>query len=148
MQTRTFIAGGAMLAVALAPSAASAKPKKPKPTKYCVPNSVGFDARGTFVSGSLSQTKGADTAKRGDDRYSGSIVVDVKKANHGAPKGEQAYTVTNARVRFHPSKDTEPSAGDRVKLSGKLTKVRGKKCANPGVSATTVRKLDIKAKKA
>jgi hypothetical protein len=146
MKIRNLIAGGALVAVALTPATAPAKPK-PKPTKYCVPKKVGFKARGTFVSGQLSQTKGADTARRGDDRYSGSIVVEVKKANHGAPKGEQAYTLENARVRFHPRKDTTPDAGDRVKLSGKLTRVKGKRCSNPGISATTVRKLDIKAKR-
>ena len=146
MTKLSFLAGGAILAVALTPAVAPAKPK-PKPTRYCVPKSVGFHARGKLVDSSLTQTKGEDTAKRRDDRYSGEITVDVKRANHGAPKGEQTYTLTNARVRFHPRRDTTPAPGDRVHVRGKLTRVRGKRCTNPGVVAQTVRKVDIKAKR-
>jgi hypothetical protein len=148
MRIKPIFVGGAILAsAALLPATAPAKPK-PSPTKYCTPHKVGFKARGTFVSGAVTQTAGADTAKRGDDRYSGQIVVDVKKANHGAPKGEQTYSFDNARVRFHPRSHTTPAAGDRVQVSGKLTKIQGKKCANTGISAVTVKKLDIRAKKA
>jgi hypothetical protein len=146
MRTHAIKAGGALLALALTPAAVTAKPK-PHPTKYCTPKKVGFDARGTFVSGAITQTAGADTKKHGDDRYSGQIVVDVKKGNHGAPKGEQTYSFDNARVRFHPKGHTTPVAGDRVTVHGKLTKVTGKKCDNTGVAATTVRQIEINAKR-
>src|SRR4051812_35254034 len=85
MTKYSLLAGGAVLAVALTPAVAPAKPK-PKPTRYCVPKRIGFHARGTLVSSELTQTKGADTANRSDDRYSGELTVDVKRANHHAPK--------------------------------------------------------------
>jgi hypothetical protein len=144
MTKHSILAGAAIAAAALTPVTAAAKPK---PTKYCVPKTIGFHARGTYVSGSLTQTKGADTAKRRDDRYSGEITVDVRKANHGAPKGEQTYSLTNARVRFHPRRHTDPVAGDRVQVRGKLTRVRGKRCENKGVIGTNVRRVDFKAKR-
>jgi hypothetical protein len=130
----------ATVAVA-APASAKKKPTGP----YCIPHKAGFKASGTLVSSSLTQTAGADTAKRGDDRWSGDLVVTVKKANHGAPTGEQTYTLNNARVRFHPRNDTTIAAGDRVKVSGKLSKF-GKKCT-AGETITTVKKADIKAAK-
>ena len=144
MNKFSILAGGAALAMAAMPATAPAKPK-PKPTKYCMPHVVGFEAVGKYVSGSLTQSAGAGTAKKSDDRWSGTITVDVKKANHGAPKGTQTYTVTNARVRIHPAKYTAPAAGDRVKVSGKLTKVSGKNCTNPGVTSQVARKIDVKA---
>jgi hypothetical protein len=147
MTKNALLAGGAILAVALAPVGASAKPKPKPPTRYCVPKRIGFHARGTLISADITQTQGADTAKRRDDRYSGEITVDVKRANHRAPKGEQTYTLANARVRFHPHGHTDPAAGDRVHVRGRLTRVRGKHCTNKGVIAQTVRKADIKAKR-
>jgi hypothetical protein len=148
MTKHSILAGGAVLAVALTPAVAPAKPpKKPHPTKYCVPKRIGFHARGTFVASALTQTKGTATAKRRDDRYSGEITVDVKRANHHAPKGEQTYTLSNARVRFHPRRDTSPAPGDRVHVRGRLTRVRGRHCANAGIIALTVRRVDIKAKR-
>ena len=141
---RKTIGCAAALAVATVPAAAIAQDKGGK-SPYCVPKTEGYKANGTFVSGALTQTAGADTAKRGDDRYSGDVVVDVKKANHAGQAGEQSFTLTNARVRFHPGKDTDPGAGDRVKLAGKITKF-GKKCAT-STTTVTVKKVDIKAKK-
>lgn len=142
----------AACATVAGPSAAIADPgkdKKPKPGKpakpYCMPKNVGYNATGTYVSGALTQTAGADTAKPGDDRYSGEVVVDVKRANHGAATGEQTFTLSGARVKFHPRNDTSVAAGDRVKLSGQVTKT-GKKCAE-ATATVTVRKVDVKAAK-
>ena len=139
-------------ATAAVPTAAMAKPDKDKPVKdkpaaYCVPKNVGYNARGVLVSSELIQTAGADTTKRGDDRYSGNVVVDVKKANHKAPTGQQPFTITDGRVKFHPRNDMVVGAGDRVKLSGKVTTV-GKKCADAADPVVTVRKIDFKAKRA
>lgn len=144
----------AMAALATVPATATAKPKPDKPSKpdkpakeYCAPKTVGFHAKGTYVSSDLTQTKGADTARRGDDRYSGELTVMVTKANRKHQTGEQTYTLENARVRLHPAKTTEAAAGDRVKVHGKLTRL-GKKCDTTGFTPTvTVRKVDIKAKK-
>jgi hypothetical protein len=127
-------------------------PQKPAKSKDCVPHEVGYKARGTLVDQALSQTAGADTRKRGDDRYSGTVTVDVKKANHAAPRGMQTYTVESARVHFYDADrdhvaDT-PKAGDRVKVHGKITKLR-KQCETTGFTPTvTVRKVDFKTAKA
>jgi hypothetical protein len=132
---------------------AQAKPTKPHPAKShkCTPHKVAYRASGTLVSESLSQTAGADTPKRGDDRYSGTLTVDVTKANHHAAKGEQTYTLDNARVRFydadHNGTRDEPKAGDRAKLIGKITRL-SKKCDATGFTPTiTIRKVDFKPAK-
>jgi hypothetical protein len=130
---------------------ANAKPPKPAKAKDCTPHTVGYKAAGSVVSQALTQTQGGDTAKRGDDRYSGTLTVEVKKANHRAPTGEQTYTVENARVRFYDADHNHaadvPKAGDRAKVSGKITKLR-KKCDTAGFTPTvTVRKVDFKAAK-
>ena len=144
----------ALATLAVPATALAGKPDKPKPTKpdkpakeYCAPKQVGYHAKGTFVSGALEQTAGAGTARRGDDRYSGELVVTVTKANHKGTKGEQTFTVENARVRFHPRTDTTPTAGDRIKVHGKITRL-GKKCDTTNFTPTvTVRKVGVKAPK-
>ncbi len=146
MTKHSLLAGGAVVAVALIPGGAEAK--KPKPSKYCAPKTVGFKARGVFVSGNMVQSQGADTAKRRDDRYNGEFFVNVRKANHGAPKGEQQYLFENARVKFKPRSDTTPDAGDRVHVFGRLTKVRGRRCGDPSTHVSKVRRIHIKAKRA
>ena len=132
---------------------AQGKPSKPHPatSHKCTPHKVAYKASGSLVSESLSQTAGADTPKRGDDRYSGKLTVDVTKTNHHAAKGEQTYTLDNARVRFydadHNGTPEQPKAGDRVKLIGKITKL-SKKCDSTGFTATiTIRKVDFKPAK-
>jgi hypothetical protein len=144
---RKIMICGMALATAAVPTVADAKKDVDKPT-YCTPKSVGYNAKGTYESGTLTQTKGADTEKRGDDRYSGTIVVNVTKANHKGLKGTQDVTLTDARVKFHPRNDSELAAGDRVKLSGKVTRLP-KKCNTPGFEPKfTAKKADFKAKKA
>ena len=146
--------GVVICSVALAAAVAvpaNAKPPKPAKAKDCTPHNVGYKAAGTLVSQALTQTQGGDTAKRGDDFYSGALTVEVNKANHRAPDGEQTYTVENARVHFYDADHNHivdvPTAGDRVKLSGKITKLR-KKCDTTGVTPTvTIRKVDFKAQK-
>jgi hypothetical protein len=136
------------IAVAAAVAAPASAKKKPESPYACVPKNVGVKIKGTLVSSNLTQTAGAATPKRGDDRYSGDLVVTVGKGNHGVPKGEQSYTLDNARVKFHPRNDTVTAAGDRVHISGKITKLK-KKCSSDGfVPAVTVKKVDIKAAKA
>ncbi len=143
---RSLICG---LALTLAvPAVAGAKPKPDTAPTSCTPKRVGFAATGTYVSGTLTQTAGADTAARGDDRYSGDLTVLVAKANHKVITGEQTFTLADARVRFHPHTDSDLAAGDRVKLHGTVTRLR-KKCDAAGfVPTVTVRKADIRAKRA
>ncbi len=101
----------------------------------CTPRAVGFNARGLLVASTLNQTSGQDTAKHSDDRYDGTVEVDVKKANHGAPTGMQTYAVTGVRVNFADADEDgtadTPQAGDRVKVHGKLTRLH-KRCDASG----------------
>jgi hypothetical protein len=144
----------AVAAVAAAP--AQAHPPKPKPKEHpkshsCEPKAIGFNASGKLVSQALTQTAGAATATRSDDRYSGTVVVDVKRANHRAPVGAQTYTLDNDRVRYYDANRDGtadvPKAGDRVKIKGKLTRL-GKRCDATGFTSTLdVRRVSFKAAK-
>jgi hypothetical protein len=145
------IAALAVVAVVAVP--AQAKPGKShgQPHK-CTPQTVGYDASGTLVSESLTQTRGADTPRRSDDRYSGTLTVNVKKANHHGATGDQTYTLDNARVKFYDANGDrtadQPKAGDRVKVEGTTTKL-AKKCDQTGFTpTTTVRRVAFKPAKA
>jgi len=139
------------VAVAVPAQAKPVKPPKPvKPAvgKKCAVKAVGFNARGILVAQALTQTAGAATPARGDDRFSGTVTVTVTKANHGAPKGEQTYTLENDRVRYSDANGDgtadQPAAGDRVKIGGKITRL-AKKCDRTGFTPTvSVRKVDFK----
>jgi hypothetical protein len=133
--------------LALATTAAGAQAHPPKPhhnaaSHHCTPRTIGFHASGTLVSQALTQTAGADTSTKRDDRYSGTLTVEVKRANHRAPKGAQTYTLDNDRV--HYSQGAAPKAGDRVKLYGKLTRAR-KGCAEPAAPVVDLRRVRFKA---
>jgi hypothetical protein len=132
--------------VAFAATAAGAQAHPPKPhhdaTSHCNPNAVGFHATGALVSQALTQTAGAGTSTKRDDRYSGTVTVEVKRANHRAPKGVQTFTLDNDRVHF--SHGAAPKAGDRVKLYGKLTRAR-KGCAEPAAPSVDLRRVRFKA---
>ncbi|TMK38902.1 MAG: hypothetical protein E6G56_13135 [Actinobacteria bacterium] len=109
-----------------------AKPHKPAEPHRCVPHAVGYNARGTLVSSALTPS--------GKGRYSGTLVVNVTKANHRAPTGTQTFTLTNAKVKFHGV--TPPgTAGDRVGLHGKITRL-AKKCGS-FTPTITIKKVDI-----
>jgi hypothetical protein len=139
----------AFATAALAAAPALAKPdhpehpaKPPHPAK-CKINSVGYNAKGTLVSQTLTQTAGVETTTdTSDDRWSGDVTVDVKKANHKAPKGEQTLTLTNAKVSWYDAANDGtadvPAAGDTVRLHGKLTKYK-KKCPGADVVITVKR---------
>jgi hypothetical protein len=118
--------------------ATSAKTNKGKAKGRCVARAVGFNASGTLLESAL--TAGAP------GRYGGTIKVDVKRANHGAPKGEQTYTLTDVKVRFGEGIDpAAPAVGSRVKISGKITKI-AKKCSTDGFEpAITVKRVDVRA---
>jgi len=113
---------------------------------------AGYKARGTLVTATITQTAGSATPERGDDRYSGNVMVDVSKANHHAATGPQSYTLDGVRVRFydpdHNHVADQPQAGDRVKVKGKVT-LLPKKCDACGFTPTiTVRKVEFKPPKA
>lgn len=160
---RIAIASLALAAAAAAPAQAHDMPAQAQNGKShdtkshdttshkCKPHAVGFNAYGTLESQTLTQTKGADTARRGDDRYSGTVTVTVKRANHGAPTGSQTYTLDNGRVHFydanHDGTADQPTAGDRVKVHGKITKL-ARKCDSSGFTSTvTARSVKFKPAK-
>jgi hypothetical protein len=116
-------------------------PAKSNP-KSCTARNDGYKASGTLVSSSL-------TAAAGHNRFNGTIEVTVTRANHRAATGDQTFTLTNARVRFHHGVDaTAPAVGSRVRLHGKITELP-KGCSTTGFTSTiTVRNVDIRAAKA
>lgn len=138
------IAGAAVAVVPALADKPSHPPHPPKPAK-CKVRNVGYEARGTLVSQNLTQTQGAGTPTKSDDRWSGTIEVNVTRASHKAPTGDQTFTVTNIRVRWSK---TTPAAGDRVVLHGKITAL-GKKCDQTGFTPTiTIKRVEFKNKKA
>jgi hypothetical protein len=150
-------AAGAALAItpalAAKPASKPEHPQKPSHPAKCKVHAVGYNAKGTLVgdTSGLTQTKGGDTAKKGDDRWSGDIMVDVKKANHKGQTGEQKFTLTDARIKWYDADHNQvadtPAAGDRVGLHGKITKL-GKKCDQTGFTPeVTVKKVDFKKAK-
>ncbi len=97
----------------------------------CAARSVGYVAFGDFVSSALTQTQGADTADvAGDDRWSGELVVAVKRTNRHAraDKGTtKTYTLKDAKVRLADRDDDGTRdaavAGDRARVQGKITRL-------------------------
>jgi len=154
MRKFPIYAGLAALALAVPAQAHEHPAKGPKSKQKagkCQPHAVGYNARGTFVSSDLTQTAGQLTPERGDDRYSGDVKVNVTKANHKAPTGEQPFTLDNARVKFADADGNGvadvPKEGDRVKLHGKVTRLN-RKCDQTGFTPQiTVRRLQFKAPK-
>lgn len=120
----------------------SGQPGKPNP-KSCVTHNEGFNAVGTLVSAAL-------TPAAGHHRYSGTIVVKLTRVNHHAAKGQQSFTLADARVFFHHGVDaTAPAVGSRVGVHGKITEL-SKPCSTSSFSpSVTVLHVDIsKAKTA
>ena len=156
MKKFSIFAGLAALALAV-PAQAHEHPgkvhkqhKAAKQHNKCQPRAVGYKARGTLLSLSLTQTAGGGTPELGDDRYNGSVMVNITKANHQAPTGVQPpFSLVNAKVKFadanHDGVADVPQAGDRVKLHGKITKLK-RKCDQTGFTPEiTVRRVGFKA---
>lgn len=114
--------------------------------KRCKVHKVGYNGSGALTSYGLTQSKGVGTPQKGDDRYSGTIGVDVTKANHKSTKGPQTFTVTDIKVKFGPGVTQPPANGSTVKLHGKITKIN-KKCDQTGAGVVTLRQVEIKVAK-
>ena len=116
------------------------KPAKPNPGR-CVARNEGYNASGTLTAAALTT--------QGHGRYSGTLVVVVTRTNHNGPTGNETYTLSDARVKFHHGVNAAaPAAGSRVKLSGKITELPNKHCSTAGFTPTiTVDKADIRAAK-
>lgn len=111
-------------------------PAPPHGSHHCLPHSVGYNASGTLVNASLTAEE--------HGRYSGTLEVNVSRANHQAPTGNQTFTLVAAKVKFHHGVNpTTPAPGSRVKLHGKITKL-SKHCPSDGFTPTiTVKKVDV-----
>jgi hypothetical protein len=146
---KILITAAAGAALAITPALAAkpaAKPDHPTPAAKgrCKPHHVvGFNAKGTLIAVNLTQTQGqATTTDTSDDRYSGTVEVNVTKANHKAPTGDQTYTLTDAKVSFYDANNDgtadQPVAGDTVHVHGKIGHAP-KKCPGPSnvITATT-----------
>ena len=160
---RLLISAGLVAALAAVPAQANngnaGKPDKVKPQRTakvkpqragkCKTQAVGFNARGVLVASTLAQTAGQATPDTGDDRYSGTVEVDVKKANHRAAKGVQTFTLTDGRVKYADANADGtadvPQAGDVVKVHGKVTRQKGRGCAAGFTPTVTVKQVQFKS---
>ena len=132
---------------------AQAKPPHPAHPAHpnsCTSHSVGYRAGGTLMNQGLTQTGGLLTATKNDDRYTGDVRVDVKKAIHGAPRGLQIFSLVDAKAKFHvPDRNNDGQrnelddlqANDRVTLHGKIAKLHHG-CSQNGVTPR-VNKVDF-----
>lgn len=144
----TAVAAAVMLAVP-AQARKPADPGSKGKAQKCQPRKAAYVASGSYVSGTLTQTAGADTAdRRGDDRYSGTITVAVTRTNKHARSDRgttETYTLTGARAGF-ADRDGDgtrdlPVAGDRTRVQGKITRLN-RRCDQTGFTPQlTVRRV-------
>ncbi|MHB1835381.1 MAG: hypothetical protein ACYCXW_10475 [Solirubrobacteraceae bacterium] len=103
---------------------------QPAQSHKCRPHDVAY-----IESGTVDAATPSTLARNSDGTWSGTLVVDVKSADHAAKTDRQkasvTYTLTDAKLRVRFDKGTSASAGftagERVKLIGKLATV-GKNC--------------------
>jgi len=108
------------------------------PGHGCRAHHVRYIAAGTLVSWSLTRNVGG--------RWSGTLTVDVKRGNRHVTKGQNTYTVSDARVRVG-RRARPPAAGDRVLLLGNVTALR-KRCDQSGFTPViTIHRIFVRAPK-
>jgi hypothetical protein len=116
------------------------KPSHPSQSHKCMAHKVAYIAKGTLVSWSAT--------KNSDGTYSGAITVHVRNVNHHArsDKGtDVTYTLDHAKVTLGHGVMNPPTAGDEVKVIGKITTL-AKKCDHTGFTPTiTVRRVVVHA---
>jgi hypothetical protein len=147
---KILISAVAVAAMAVVPALAAkpatapthpAKPDHPAHAKgMCKPKHVvGFNAKGTVLASNLTQDAGAST-------YSGTVRVNVTKANHKAPTGDQTYTLNHAKVSFYNDTNgqpvTTPAVGDIVHVHGKIGHAP-KKCQGPTNVITAITRVSF-----
>lgn len=91
----------------------------------------GYEVQGSFAWADLEQVAGAATPRTNDDRFTGTVVVDVEKGNRRGRRdlGLSLYTVTGVRVIGAAADGTLPGEGARVQLVGKqLTAAQARSC--------------------
>jgi hypothetical protein len=113
-------------------------PTGPGGSHKCKAHKIAYVAGGKVESSSLT--------KNSDGTYSGTLVVDVAKADHAGKtdKGKTVtYTLNHARVKFDHGTANPPAAGDRVQVIGKVTTL-SKHCDHTGFTPTvTVRQVVV-----
>ena len=114
-----------------------AHPTQPATSHKCAPHNEAYIASGTLASWSAT--------KNANGTYTGTVTVHVTRANHHASSatgGDVTDTLANTKVSFGAAANP-PTAGDRVKVIGRISEL-GKKCSQTGFTATvTVRKLVV-----
>jgi len=131
-------------------------PNHPARSHKCTPHKVAYVAAGTLVDQTL--VIDAATAARGGSKptYSGDVTIDVTKGNKAA-KGDKrttkTYTLDHARVVLGLDDQNgdgrvdlaDVARGDRVKVIGKVTKLR-RGCDQTGFTpALTIKQLIVHA---
>jgi hypothetical protein len=133
-------------------AADKAERKARRDAKRCAPQKVAYVASGTLVSQALT--------KNADGSYDGTLTADVKRANHHGRSHKsttQTYTLDDANVKFGgiPDRDANGTvdaadlrAGDRVKVMGRVTRLK-KRCDTTGFTPTvTIKKVRFHEPKA
>ncbi|HEY1523403.1 MAG TPA: hypothetical protein VGF70_10365 [Solirubrobacteraceae bacterium] len=123
-------AAGAMAVVAPAAAHPGGNPHgQPSGSHKCQPHNRAYVEAGTVDSSTASTL-----AQNSDGTWSGTLVVDVTRANHAARADEGqtvTYTFDSATVRVaFDGGATGLAAGERIKLIGKLATV-AKMCPAP-----------------
>jgi hypothetical protein len=128
---------GLLSLVGAAPATAKHSPSPPSGSHRCVPHKAGYYAVGTLVKATLTVEKYG--------RYGGTLEVNLRRANHRAPTGDETFTLSGARVKFHRGVDVAtPAPGSRVTLHGNITQLP-KRCPTDGFTPTiTVKKVDLR----
>jgi hypothetical protein len=135
----SLVAAGALLAAPAAGLAAKPAAKKPPKPSSCKALSMPYNVSGTFVSadvaaGTITLTvTGANLHARNSgeiaDQNATKKGVQVKGATMVVDNSPDAFTLT---LNGYEAPDT-PSAGDKVKVSGKVALTK-KRCAPAGTS--------------
>jgi len=120
-------------------------------SKRCTPRRVAYVASGTLASQTLT--------KNADGTYDGTLTVNVTRSNNHAKSDKgtaRTYTLDDARLSFDvPDRDANGTvdaadlrAGDRVKVIGRITRLK-KRCDSTGFTPTvTVKKVRFHEPKA
>jgi hypothetical protein len=151
---KILISAVAASAMAVVPALAAKPATAPTPNKpdhpakgMCKPKHVaGFNAKGTLIAANLTQSAGQGTTDTSDDRYNGTVEVNVTKANHKAATGDQTYTLANSKVSFYNDTNgqpvTTPVLGDTVHVHGKIGHAP-KKCPGPTNVITAITRVSF-----
>ena len=152
MRTRIAVLALAATALVAAPATAhkTGQAHSHGKSKRCKPHNVAYVASGILAGHTLVQTEGAATTDTGDDRYSGTLTINVKRTNkhaRGDDETTKTYTLEDDKVSFGEgvTLQTAVVGQTRVKVIGKIARVH-RKCQQPNPPAQpNIRKAVFKA---